>query len=204
MRHIHYARRTLSSGFTLIELLVVSAIIVIVSGLILAQHNLFGGRVQLQNFAYDLALSVRQAQSYGIAVRRFSTATFNAGYGLHFDTTSPTTYVLFADLALPATGMYDPNHSPSELVQSNSITRGYVISQICVTPQSGSESCTPSIPTSLDVFFIRPEPDAWISNNSSCLLNRSLCAQQARIVIRSPQGDTMNVIIASNGQISVQ
>src|SRR3989344_1409035 len=53
-----------TKGFTLIELLVVSAIVVMLATVILSSHGKFGGQVLLQNFAYDVALSIRQAQVY--------------------------------------------------------------------------------------------------------------------------------------------
>src|SRR3989338_1063071 len=57
-------------GFTLIELLVVTGVIIVVSGVVLANQNKFGGQVLLQNFAYDVEISIRQAQVYGLAVAR--------------------------------------------------------------------------------------------------------------------------------------
>lgn len=190
--------RSHKAGFTLIELLVVTAIIIVVSTVILANNNKFGGRVLLENFAYDLALTFRQTQVYGIAVSRFSgNGSFNSGYGLHFSTATPTTYVLFAD-ATTANGKYDPT---SELVQSFLITRGYSIYQLCAT-KAGVENCTY---TSLDVLFQRPEPDAYISpNGASCILTQSNCQDSARVRLISPRGDTMSVVVLTNGQIAVK
>src|SRR3989344_3825107 len=82
-----------SRGFTLIELLVVTAILGIVSTLVLANNTRFGGAVLLENLAYEIGLSVRKAQVYGIAVRRFGETDFSAGYGIHFNSAMPTTYV---------------------------------------------------------------------------------------------------------------
>src|SRR3989344_6228445 len=81
-----------STGFTLIELLVVTAIIVIVTSLVLINNNRFGGTVLLQNLAYDMAPSVREAQVYGISVLSFG-GEFDFGYGMHF-TANSQTYVL--------------------------------------------------------------------------------------------------------------
>jgi len=194
----------LRRAFTLIELLVVTAIIVVISAVILANNNRFGGVVLLENLAYSVALSIRQAQVYGISVARFQGSNFTAGYGVHFDISSPNIYALFAD-ALQANGMYDcpqPGTNNCELVQTNSISPGYSIQNLCVTPASGStETCGIS---KLDVVFIRPEPDAWISSNGvSCIVDNSTCARSARIVLVSPRSDLMSVTIAANGQISV-
>lgn len=203
------------AGFTLIELLVVVAIMVVVSAIILANNNKFGGQVLLQNFAYDVALSVRQAQVYGISVERFgsgASSNFTAGYGIHFDISSPTSYLLFAD-AITRNGEYDcPTPGVScELVTANTINRGYQVSQLCYTPAGGSEVCNSSpagTPKTLDILFIRPEPDALItacgpSCATSCLLTPSSCAQSARVTLRAPQGQTMSVSVTASGQISV-
>ena len=202
-------------AFSLIELLVVVGIIVIVSASILANNSQFGGKVLLQNFAYDLALSVRQAQVYGISVKKFTTntgvSTFTSGYGMHFDVSNKLagqSYILFAD-ALTINGLYDQN----ELVDNNLISRGFYITQLCTTPISTNvETCidsnsvsSPSNPLTLDILFKRPEPDALISfRGVSCVLTPLNCATNARIVVISPRGDLMSIKVQANGQITVQ
>lgn len=201
----------LHSGFTLIEMLVVIGIIVVISGIIFANNVRFGGVVQLQNLAYDIALSIRQAQVYGISVQRFQqSTTFAAAYGVHFQASSPNTFVLFGDVNTPLNGIYDPGGAIPELVQSTSIQSGYTIAYLFVTPPGQAESATGTV-TSLDITYRRPNPDAYISKNGDVLtfnaqgkLTAGNINEQARIVVRSPRGDMKNVIISSNGQISVQ
>ena len=202
-----HRRHTGLRAFTLIELLVVTAIIVVVTGIILADNNRFGGVVQLENLAYDVALSIRQAQVYGISVARFSTASvcagqpqssnFCSGYGMHFDIRDPQHYEFFADVS--GNGLYDPSENvpPSPYTIAN----GFKISALCTTPPVGTESCGA---TAIDVVFKRPEPDAWISaGGASCILSNGPCEEGARIVLTSPRGDTMSVVVEVNGQISV-
>lgn len=193
-----------SRGFTLIEMLVVTAVMIVISGLLLASNSRFGGTVQLESLAYDIGLSIRQAQVYGISVRQFSPGVFTAGYGMHFEMSipgTPTTYVLFGD-AVSANGLYDGG----ELVTSTTISRGYSIKQLCVTPAgpgdaASREDCSV---TKVDVLFKRPEPDAFISANLlSCILKNGPCEESARIVVQSPRNDTMSITIGVNGQISV-
>jgi prepilin-type N-terminal cleavage/methylation domain-containing protein len=185
--------RSRTSGFTLIELLVVTALIIIISTVVLINNNKFGGVVQLENYAYDVALTIREAQVYGISVQRYGGSNFSVGYGMHFDMGSPTSYVLFADAA--STGIY----TTGELVNSTTITRGYYIKSLCVTDSSPTpvKTCSPST-TSIDVLFVRPEPDAYIRANGLSGTFRS-----ADIVLASPQGETMAVSVYSNGQITV-
>ncbi len=196
------SRRALSRAFTLVELLVVSAIIVLITGIVLVDHNRFGGNVLLQNLAYDVALSVRQAQVYGIAVQRFGASTFSAAYGVHFDSSNPQNYVLFGD-ATTVNGMFDASASPSELVQATTITNGFRITSLCAPSAIGSvETCGLS---SIDIVFKRPEPDAYISvSGASGILNPINLQQQARVQFLSTKGSTMSVIVQATGQIAVQ
>src|SRR3989344_5480115 len=98
-------------GFTLVELMVVTGIFVVITSLILANNTRFGGAVLLENLAYDIALSVRRAQVYGIAVRRFGEDDFSAGYGVNFTIGTPAVYILFADIYPKSTGngIYEPD-----------------------------------------------------------------------------------------------
>ncbi|MBI5003946.1 prepilin-type N-terminal cleavage/methylation domain-containing protein [Candidatus Kaiserbacteria bacterium] len=188
----------LKRGFTLIELLVVTGIIIIVSAAILADSGRLGGQFILDNFAYDMALTLREAQQYGISVQNFG-GNFNVAYGVHFDSSNNVNYVLFAD-ALTPNGLYDTG----EIVQSYTITRGFRITAICATPYGNSsvENCGL---TSLDILFKRPEPDALISmNGNSCVLAASNCQASARVVLTAPRGNTKSVIIPASGQMSVQ
>jgi len=202
IRNTEYGiRLAFARGFTLIELLVICAILVVISGLILANNSQFGGVVRLESLAYDIALSVRQAQVYGISVARFGTNTYSAGYGVHFDLSSPSVFIFFGD-AISANGLYDNG----ELVSTTNIQGGYRLAQLCVTPTNSAEDCTK---TKLDILFQRPEPDAWIASNSgadsvSCVLSPNVCYESARIVVISPRGDLLSVLVDVNGQISVR
>lgn len=183
----------------------VTGIIVVVSGVILANNSRFGGVVVLENLAYDMGLSIRQAQVYGISVARFGAGDYSAGYGIHFDLSSPNTYILFGD-AVTQDGLYDcptPGGSSCELVQASTLNQNYRIADLCITPSSGVETC--GVTSRADVLFKRPEPDAWISaGGNSCILNNATCQSRVRIVIQSPRGDTMNIVVDANGQISVR
>ena len=198
-----------TAGFTLIELLAVTGIMVVITSVVLVNNGRFGGVIQLQNLAYDVALSIRQAQVYGISVARFGEDNFSTGYGVHFDTSNPDTYALFAD-ALTVNGLYDcpnPGTDTCELMQTTNITRGFSIQDLCGTPPGGT---TCDAKSNIDIVFIRPEPDAWISarinvSDPACIPNQGgTCYENAHIILKSPRGDIMSVVVEANGQISVQ
>lgn len=195
--------RNLAPAFTLIELLAVCAIMVLISTLLLANQGKFGGQVLLQNFAYDMALSIRQAQVYGISVQSFG-GNFNRTYGVHFSAPPSTSYWLFADdknSGVP--GIYDEGERLKNATYN--ITRQYVITDLCRLKKN-SEQCGLE---GLDILFQRPEPDAlisWYTGSSTheCpTAQAGDCADGARIVVLSPRGETMSVKVTSSGQISV-
>lgn len=83
-------------GFTLIELLVVLAIIGIIMVIVLTGQSSFNKTIILSNTAYDIALTLRDAESYGLGSRA-TAVTANAGYGVHFQNASPGLFTFFAD-----------------------------------------------------------------------------------------------------------
>jgi prepilin-type N-terminal cleavage/methylation domain-containing protein len=191
-------------GFTLIELLVVTAIVVVITGVVLANNAAFGGRVALENLAYDIALTLRQTQGYGISTARSASGSFKTGFGVHV-VANASSYIVYGDLN--GNGAYDAGESipPSPY----NIGQGYKIGQLCVTLSGGTETCGYS---TLDVWFFRPEPDACVGMNGapSGTLNdegNAYCLssnQGARVEVRSPRNDSMHVVVEANGQIAIQ
>jgi prepilin-type N-terminal cleavage/methylation domain-containing protein len=198
MLHFLYHYKSLRpKGFSLIELLVSMSLIIIITSIVLVNQSRFGGNILVGNLAYDVALSIRQAQVFGLSVREFGAGTsqFDVGYGVHFDATTPTSYRMFGDLN--KNKIYDVSDGTQELFNLNN---GYRISLICATASGGEEICsdTGSV-TVLDIDFIRPDPDAHIRVDAST----GTVYQQARIVVISPGGTTREVVVESTGQISI-
>lgn len=186
-------------GFSLVELLVVTGILTLITGLMLISNTRFGGTVLLENLAYDVALSVHEAQVYGISVRRYGSDNFEVGYGVHFSMSSPTSYSLFGDADVDGLWSAGEDVAPSPY----SIERGYHIAKLCVPAGDDTESCN-SV-TQLDIIFKRPEPDAFISaNGDSGILDPNDLEESARIILRSPRDDETSVVVEIAGQISVQ
>lgn len=184
-------------GFTLVELLVSLGIFTVITTVAVVNNNNFNSSILLTNLAYEVGLSVRQAQFYGIAVRRSSTASFDAGYGIHFDLTDPRTYYLFEDRTIDH--ICDATECASvNLVESFKLQKGNFISKICVSGSSGLECTSPSGFQKVDISFVRPNPDAYITRNSV-----SGNYTTAEICVASPSGTKRRVIVESTGQIAV-
>lgn len=194
MQRFRAPAKRVRPGLTLIELLVVMSIFSIISLVILANHSRFNSSVLLGSLGYDIALSMREAQVYGLSVKQYAN-NFQVGYGVHFAGTS--SYTFFADTN--ANKLYD--NGTDAIVQTFVIGKGHVISRFCGVRSTGTEECSDSGSGSnidhLDVVFFRPDPDANISSNNAGLYSR------AKVIVKSPSGETRTVTIESTGQISV-
>lgn len=183
-------------GFSLVELVVSVAIFLVITAVILVKHSEFSGTLLIENLAYDIALSVRKAQVFGLSVREFGVGSqeFNVGYGVHFDSASNNTYIFFADRN--RNEKYDDS---SEILETFTLRKGNTISEFCGILASGTEKCSPSDISFLDVVFERPNPDAIIKSNIAGDTYAS-----AKVTVASPQGTKWNINILTTGQISVQ
>lgn len=200
--------------------MVVMTIIVVITGIALTSNSSFNKTLIVSNAAYDVALTLRSAESYGLSSRAASGSVVNAGYGLNFKKTSPSSFTFFADTypaastasvchpvsdasapsALPGNCAYDATQG--EKVITYAIGSGVTIADFCAFSGS-SWSCANSNGnslTSLDIVFARPNPDAFMSVNGA--YSSSLPVTAACIKLTSPQGGTRAVSIISSGSIS--
>ncbi len=85
-------------GFSMVELMISIGIFMLITGILLANFPSFSSKISLENLAYEIALSIREAQIYGLSVKQFGTGGFDYGYGIHFDNTDYNSFILFADI----------------------------------------------------------------------------------------------------------
>lgn len=212
-------------GFTLIELLVVLTIITIVTAVVITSQGSFNKSIVLQNTAYDVALTLRFAETYALGSRAFG-PTLNTGYGLHFTVGTPSSFGFFADTfpspnannchRLPSGGASAPNAiagncvydgSFGELVQTYTFGNGITIKDFC-TNVAGGWSCTyahgtyPGGVTSLDIVFSRPNPDPFMSENGVYSMLPELSVTAACLTLTAPEGGEKYVSITSSGRIT--
>lgn len=162
------------------------AILGIVTGLMLFQYRQFDSQLLVRNLAYEIALTIREAQTLGIGVRG-SAGVFSQAHGVHF--APGTTYFLFRDTN--DSGQYD---SGDTILNTYTVERKSTISNLCVgsAPLSGSE-CGRS---TLDIMFERPDPDAFFYPSPT--------ASAAQITVRSSTGITRMIDVTATGQVSIQ
>jgi prepilin-type N-terminal cleavage/methylation domain-containing protein len=222
MRNISFLRNK-KGGFSLTELMVVVAIMTIMTSIVLVSQREFGANITLSNLAYDIAVSVREAQSYGLSVKGVAaggTTTFNAGYGVYFMSNHDTQYLLYGDIqnihsSVPNKRYDGPfettacsGDDSNECIKVYQIGRGNKILDLCGLLADGSRDCTP---TYLDVAFYRAESEAFITGRDGTggLTGDSYSGTApvlytgAEIDVVSPSGNTRTVQITNTGQISV-
>lgn len=187
-------------GFTLVEMLVSLGIFALITTIALTNHGRFNNTILLTNLAYETALTIRQAQAYGLGVRGAESGAnrFDVGYGVHFITSSPASFVFFVDKGgATANRRYDS--AGGELIEVYTLLRGHTIKRFCGL-QGGTERCSDSTFNPIDsinIVFERPDPDAIITSSAGTLFSR------ARIVVAGPTGTEREVVVESTGQISV-
>ena len=191
-------------GFTLVELLITIVIFVILTGVTLFNQNGFDNTILLKNLAYDIALTVRQAQTYGVNVKESQIEGKFSSYGVYFDRSINTkSFILFADTnkdgKFITTDMTCPTND-LECVQKYSLKRNSYISGLCVG--SDDSFCNSNQVNNLTIYFQRPDPDANISYNNG---TKDISGSYAKITISSATNSaTSSIVVTGPGQIYIK
>ncbi len=190
---------TRTKGFTLVELLISVAIIGLVTTVVLVRNGSFQGTVLLKSAAYEIALSLREAQIKSVSSTR-SSGSFNYPYGLTF-TPSQASYTAFQYPSEDTTlrPRFDDSSYPANVIQTLLVGSTLQVYDVCINYGSGDD-CSP---TRLDVSFRRPEFKSlfYAAGYGGSPAN----IQSAKVKIRSLAGNaTVFVVeISQLGQISV-
>ena len=211
----HLVSQIVAKGFTLIELVVTLGIITIVLSIVIINFSRSGEGIILTDVAYQTAISIRQAQVYGLSVKQSGTVPgteFDAGYGAHFDITTgsgdPTSFILFADknknyVYDTATGNCPGTATEDECVEKIVLQTGYTVESLGKIKDdvNFSRLFSPII-EKLDISFKRPNPDAVIVSDNITILAYDEIG--AVIRLQSVGGKEKDVTVFSTGQISVE
>jgi hypothetical protein len=198
----------------------VFAIIVIVTGVVISNQNSFNKTIILTNTTYDVALSLRSAETFGLGGRAINTVP--TGYGIHFDRTSPKSFTLFADNYPPASGSgchattditaldaqpgncaYDSAANTDTVIKTYTLGNNIMVSNFCGTDTTGTTRCSTgggTLINTLDVVFARPNPDPLISTNGAYSTISPVTS--GCLTITSLQGGSRYISIAASGQIN--
>jgi len=186
------------AGFTMIELLVVLGIFAAIMAVALFNQAGLNSSILLTNLAYETALAVREAQTYGIGVRASGSSgtDFDKGYGVYFDVSNLSKIVIFKDT--DGDNFYDESGGELQSVYQVQNTRGNKIASI-------NFGNSPVLSTGwVSIMFKRPNPEASFYTYSTPSLPSSSTPGPINIIVSSADGtNCRSVIVEVTGQIRV-
>jgi|SRR5581483_11970736 len=196
----------MTKGFTLVEVIISVAIASVIMSVVLWNYSAFNDQLALSSAAQEIAIAIRQAQTYGISARETGAGqgNFDSDYGVYLSLKEPNAYSIFVDTN--ANKVYDPGQGcgsgvqNTECVEKSMLRNGVVISAIC--DESGS--CPPSSASQLDVTFLRPNPDATIDFADDSGFIVSGPSRAGTVVLTSPMGRTIRVEVDNTGEIVIK
>jgi len=193
------------AGFSILELLLVLGIFTVITTVTLISYSKFNSQTLLNSLAYDVALSLREAQTYAFSVRESPVlgGGFTSGYGIYFDAGFDNAYAFFSDVN--QNKIYD--HNPSDTIDpfcnqeciERFDLRGYTIGDVCAVLVDDSAHCfSNSTLTQLSITFERPNPDAIFSGN--CL---NVTYKEIIVTLLSGDETGRYLSVLPTGQISI-
>ncbi len=142
-------------GFTLVELLISTAIITVITSMVIVRFTSFDSTVLLKSMAYEVGVVLRETQIYAVSVVNTGTgasSNFRYPYGLSF-TPGSNGYVFFRynNGGISAVPRYES--AEVTVIRSVMLDNSMEVFDVCVT-NNGVDDCTIS---RLDISFRRPE-----------------------------------------------
>ena len=200
-------------GFSLVEMVVVLGVIVMILSLTLTSFPKLRNQIAVTLATRQMALAIRQAQSYAISVRDFN-STFAKTicnspnppnpparyppYGVHLMTAVPDTFIVFGDITCSSPPAYNSGNVPSEIVSQTYMQNGTKISAL-----TGYVGAVMTNLNRIDIVYQRPTPSVTIVGYPVAGGNFSY--NKITITISSAD-NTINKIITvgASGQVSLQ
>jgi len=176
---------------------------VIVTGVVLANFPGFRNKSNLDLVAQEVAVAIRQAQTYGIATREKG-GVFKS-YGVYLDkaTANADGFILFANTN-DANEKYD---SGDALIERFRFSGGVKLKDNCRGISSGGECSTfggnPTSAAKLNILFQRPDPEAIFRDNSGNHFSTEPSSIDIIITDGKPTPSTRAIRVHRSGHIYV-
>ena len=196
-----------AKGFSIVELLITVFIISLISTVILAGYSRFSSRLALSRTAQEVALALRRAQTYSLAVKGFDpdgagpASSLFRGWGVHFNPAlnSQRKFIIYADVPPSENKLYDGDNNcalGSECYEVLLIQTSSKITDLCAGLETAAaDECGL---TRVDVTFQRPNPSMTLKVNGTS--NYS----DIEIILSAPDGTKKQVVIWDTGRISIE
>ena len=145
-------------------MLVSISVVVLMSGLFLADYHSANKRSALVNAAQKMASDIRLAQQFSSGAREFNGVPSAGGWGVYFNKTTPDYYIIFADINAPAG---NKSYDTGEMFKQINLPAGVSIDSIIDEEDTALNAVA--------VTFLPPDPITYIAAS----LNK-----KARIALR--------------------
>ncbi len=199
-----------TKGFSLVELLVVVSIFLIISGVTLFRQSKFSSDILITNTAYEIALAVREAQTYGVGSKlNANPSDRKRSFGVYFSSDA-SQFLLYSES--PNTdGTYDSLFNAADPVKYNIVStivlnREQKLLDFCGVDTTASPDEVECIRSGeinrFDIAFVKPSLNAILSGRTSNGVVKHY--NEAKIMIQSSLGDKCRTVVVNTvGQISV-
>ena len=211
-------KKSYQSGFTLIELLVVIGIFTVITAVAFVNQGKLNSSVLLTNAAYETALATREAQVYGLGVRRDASNVndnFEGEYGVHYSINNPRDIVVYSNLDTDTSSppqIYNSTVNEARYLYQFVNQRGNKIQALCFGDLSATHNpCTTGSPLSvdnIDIVFKRPDPRAtfyaYMNDGSKPQLSGTSEGPVYIVVSTVDNQNCKVVVVQKTGQIQVE
>jgi len=186
-----------TSGFGLIELLISISIMILVTSIVLSQHNAFNSSVLLKSQAYEIALQAREVQLNAVSIVGDGTPDFRKVYGLHFNklTGANDSYKIFQDAG--DDNFY--NGASEQFGKQGKLDSRFIISGIRTMDGTTVDDDTIN---DISVIFERPNFDARFFTGPNSEVSDAISSIEIDIKLEAT-GEVRIIEITKTGQISV-
>lgn len=198
----HHGFKEGQSGFSFIELLVTSAIITVVTAIVIVKHNSFNNAVLLRNQTYEIALAIREAQVYAVSARGDGT-DFRERYGIFFRVNNQTNRQQ-AIIYINEDANYRYTSADDSVLETIILDSRFEVTDVCVDTISDGEICIRDNSNRLSVSFQRPDFDPYFTIHDGVHYGADVSAAKIKIAPVSNSSLTRTIEITQTGQISVQ
>ncbi len=192
------------SGFTIAELLAVIFVSALVSTTVLVNFGAFTSNTEFENQTLNIALTIRDAQSYGASSLISTSINTKSTYGVYFNINGlsgngKNSFVLFADKN--TNNKYDAG---TEEIKTIEVNKDFKIKDVCVGTIPNICESSDSFVNGIVFLFKSPNPDAhiyWIPINFNN--NSQGPVVNGRIIISNPKGKEKIINVTDTGQIYI-
>jgi hypothetical protein len=185
-----------------LELLISVVIMSMMSVIVLSANANLSSRLEAENLAQLIALSVREAQVRALSatVPIGETIAGNVpGYGVYLRLAGTPPVITFSDSRnFPAGVPYTTGNSI--ILTGNDLGHGFQLTAFAAKEYLTLSDVVPS-PTEISIFFHRPKSDAYLYYDAGGGMTR---AASVTLTIGSPKGVTKTITVTATGQITVQ